>query len=87
MINAAKGRHREALAHFDAVVAAEPQYASAHYNRASALQALGRSRDALQSFARVCAIAGLARAQKILVTPAYARFQIDLRLPAERENS
>jgi tetratricopeptide (TPR) repeat protein len=30
--------------------------ASAHYNRASALQALGQSRDALQSFARVCAI-------------------------------
>src|SRR5262249_8879466 len=31
-------------------------YASAHYNRASALQALGRSREALQSLARVCAI-------------------------------
>src|SRR3954470_19394182 len=56
VIAAAKGRHREALAHFDAATTAEPQYASAHYNRASALQALGQSRDALQSFARVCAI-------------------------------
>ena len=56
VIAAAKGRHREALAHFDAAIAAEPQYASAHYSRASALQALGQSRDALQSFARVCAI-------------------------------
>src|SRR4029079_12783728 len=50
------GRHDEAIAHFDAAIAAEPQYASAHYNRASALQALGQPRDALQSLARVCAI-------------------------------
>jgi len=56
VIAAAHGRHREALALFDAAIAAESQYASAHYNRASALQTLGRSRDALQSFARVCAI-------------------------------
>src|SRR5262245_21076463 len=56
VIAAARGQHREAIAHFDAAIAAEPQYAAAHYNRASALQALGRSRDALQSMARVCAI-------------------------------
>src|SRR4029078_5081966 len=56
VIAAARGRHREALAHFDAAIAAEPQYASAHYSRASALQALGQPRDALQSLARVCAI-------------------------------
>src|SRR3954463_8464543 len=56
VIAAARGRHREALTHFDAAIAAEPQYASAHYNRASALQALGQSRDALQSLAWVCAI-------------------------------
>jgi tetratricopeptide (TPR) repeat protein len=49
-------RAGEAIAQFDLAIAAEPRYASAHYNRASALQALGRSRDALQSFARVCAI-------------------------------
>jgi tetratricopeptide (TPR) repeat protein len=56
VIAAARGRHREALAHFDAAIAAEPQYASAHYSRASALQTLGQPRDALQSLARVCAI-------------------------------
>src|SRR3954464_13215941 len=56
VIAAARGRHREALTHFDAAIAAEPQYASAHYNRASALQTLGQPRDALQSLARVCAI-------------------------------
>src|SRR5436305_15053090 len=56
VIAAAKGRHREALAHFDAAIAAEQQYASAHYNRASARQALVQSRVPLQSLARVCAI-------------------------------
>jgi hypothetical protein len=56
VIAAAKGRHREAIAHFDAAIAAEPQYAAAHYNRASTLQALGQSRGALRSLARVCAI-------------------------------
>jgi tetratricopeptide (TPR) repeat protein len=56
VIAAAKGLHHEAIAQFDLAIAAEPRYASAHYNRASALQTLGRSRDALQSFARVCAI-------------------------------
>ena len=45
-----------AIGHFDAAIAAEPQYASAHYNRAVALQALGQSREAIQGFARVCAI-------------------------------
>src|SRR5262249_28012814 len=60
VIAAGRGRHRDALAHFDAAIAAasgaEPQYAAAHYNRASALQALGHASDALQSLARVCAI-------------------------------
>jgi Flp pilus assembly protein TadD len=56
VIAAARNRHREALAHFDAAIAAEPQYSSAHYNRASTLQVLGQPRDALQSFARVCAV-------------------------------
>src|SRR6185503_8724883 len=56
VIAAAKGQYREALTYFDAAIATEPQYASAHYNRASALQALGQPRDALQSLVRVCAI-------------------------------
>jgi tetratricopeptide (TPR) repeat protein len=56
VIAAAKGQHRVAIAHFDAAIAADAQYASAHYNRASAQQALGRPREALQSLARVCTI-------------------------------
>ena len=44
VIAAAQGEHCAAIGHFDQAIAAEPQYASAHYNRASALQALGRSR-------------------------------------------
>src|SRR5262245_58816588 len=56
VVAAAKGRHREAIAHFDAAIAAEPRYAAAHYNRASSLQALGQPRDALQSLSRVCTI-------------------------------
>ena len=56
VIAAANGRHREAIAQFDAAIAVEPQYASAHYNRASALQALGQTRDALQSLARVSGV-------------------------------
>ena len=56
VIAAAKGRHRDAIVHFDAAVAAEPRYAAAHYNRASALQAIGRLHDALQSLTQVCAI-------------------------------
>ena len=56
VIAAAKGRHRDAIVHFDAAIAAEPRYAAAHYNRASALQAIGRLHDALQSMTQVCAI-------------------------------
>ena len=41
VIAAAKGRHRDAIVHFDAAIAAEPRYAAAHYNRASALQRPG----------------------------------------------
>ena len=41
VVAAARGKHRAAINHFDAAIAAEPQYAAAHYNRAAALQALG----------------------------------------------
>ena len=56
VVAAARGKHRAAIDHFDAAIAAEPQYASAHYNRAAALQALGQSGRAIQGFERVCAI-------------------------------
>ena len=34
VVIAAQGRHQAAIAHFDTLIAAEPHYASAHYNRA-----------------------------------------------------
>jgi tetratricopeptide (TPR) repeat protein len=56
VIAATQGDHGSAIGHFDRAIAAEPQYVSAHYNRASALQALSRTREAIQSFTRTCAI-------------------------------
>ena len=56
MVAAAQGKHRAAIGYFDDAIAAEPQYASAHYNRAVAQQALGQSREAIQGFGRVCAL-------------------------------
>jgi tetratricopeptide (TPR) repeat protein len=53
---ATEGDHRSAIEYFDRAIAAEPQYASAHYNRASALQARGQLREAIQSFSRACVI-------------------------------
>ena len=47
---AAQGKHVSAIALFDEVIAAEPDYAAAHYNRAVALHALGRSREAIRGF-------------------------------------
>ena len=55
VVAAAQGKHRSAINRFDEAIAAEPQYASAHFNRALALQALGRSREA-QASGRTCAI-------------------------------
>ena len=47
VLAAAQGKHADAIGHFDAAIAAEPRYASAHYNRAAALEASGRTRDAI----------------------------------------
>jgi hypothetical protein len=57
VIAATQGKHRAAIDYFDQAIAAEPEYASAHYNRAAALQSLGQTREAIQGFARVCALA------------------------------
>jgi lipoprotein NlpI len=56
VVAAAQRKHRAAIGYFDDAIAAEPRYASAHYNRAAALQTLGQSREAIKSFQRVCAI-------------------------------
>src|SRR5262245_30466499 len=46
---AAQGRHLDALGYFDAALAADPGYVSAHYNKAVALMALGEGRSAIAS--------------------------------------
>jgi tetratricopeptide (TPR) repeat protein len=56
IIAAARGDHRAALGYFDEVTAAQPHYASAHYNRGVALIALDRLRDAIQSLSRACVV-------------------------------
>ena len=56
VIAAARGDHRIALGYFDEATAAQPHYASAHYNRGVALIALDRLRDAIQSLSRACAV-------------------------------
>lgn len=49
-------RNEEALAHYDAAVAALPGHASAWNNRANALRALGRQPEALASFDKALAL-------------------------------
>lgn len=56
VVVAAQGKHHAAIGHFDQVIAAEPHYVSAHYNRAVALQELGQSREAIRGFGRVCTL-------------------------------
>jgi tetratricopeptide (TPR) repeat protein len=53
---AARGEHLSALDCFDNVIAAEPRYAAAHYNRAILRQELGMPREAIEDFERVCAL-------------------------------
>jgi Flp pilus assembly protein TadD len=55
-IAAVRGDGGAAIKWFDLAIGAEPRYASAYYNRAVALETLGRRRDAIQSFRRACAI-------------------------------
>lgn len=43
------GQVEEALADFDALLAEDPEYAAAMFNRALALQAMGRYSEALSS--------------------------------------
>jgi tetratricopeptide (TPR) repeat protein len=56
VLAAARGDHAAAIEHLDAVIAAEPQYVSAHYNRAVARQKLGQTKEAIRGFEHACAI-------------------------------
>jgi tetratricopeptide (TPR) repeat protein len=56
ILAAVRGDSVAAVKWLDLAIASEPRYASAHYNRAVALEALGRQRDAIQSFLRACTI-------------------------------
>ena len=53
---ALRGDPKAALDLFDRLLATEPYYASAHFNRANALQALGRSQKAIEAFRAVIAL-------------------------------
>ncbi len=46
----------DALRSYDRALAAKPDYAEAHFNRANALRQLGRSRDALVGYDKAIAI-------------------------------
>jgi tetratricopeptide (TPR) repeat protein len=52
----AQNNHAAAIELFDALIAAEPRYASAHYHRAVSLNALGRLGDAIHGYARAVAL-------------------------------
>ncbi len=52
----AQRAYHSALEHFEAVVTAEPNYASAHFHRAVALQQLGRLSEAMRSLYATCAL-------------------------------
>jgi hypothetical protein len=56
VLAAARGDLRGALGQFDAVIASEPRYVPAHFNRALALRDMGNARDALHAFGQVVAL-------------------------------
>jgi tetratricopeptide (TPR) repeat protein len=56
VLAASRGDHAAAIEHLDAVIAAEPRYVSAHYNRAVAHQELGQTERAIRGFEHACVI-------------------------------
>ena len=70
------GRFTEAVAQYDAVVAAQPNLAEAHHNRGNALFSLGRTTDAIAAFDR--AVSLRADYFKALVSRAVARQALNL---------
>ncbi len=55
-LTAAAGQPERAIAFFDRAIAAAPRYASAHYNRAIALQSVGQLPAAAQALSMACRI-------------------------------
>ncbi len=56
VILAAQRKHHSAISLFDEVIAAQPQYASAYYNRGVAFEALGQTTEAIRALSRACAV-------------------------------
>ena len=56
VLAAAQGDHLLAIERFENAIASEPRYFSAHYNRAVALEALGRGREAIRGFTCASAV-------------------------------
>ena len=56
VIAGARGQPDAAIDRFDAAIAAQPDYAAAHYNRAVACHTLGRTSEAILGLSRACAI-------------------------------
>lgn len=55
-IAAAQDKHPDAIALFDDAIGRRPRYASAHYNRALALLALGQTGAATEGLSRACTL-------------------------------
>jgi tetratricopeptide (TPR) repeat protein len=56
VIAGARGQPHAAIDRFDAVIAGQPEYAPAHYNRAIACHTLGRTSEAILGLSRTCAL-------------------------------
>ena len=56
VLAAETGRHREAIGYFDRAIAGEPAYASAYFNKANALHALGHNAGALENYRHVVSL-------------------------------
>lgn len=56
VIAGARGQPLAAINYFDGVIAAAPDYAAAHYNRAVACLALGRTHEGIAGMRRACAL-------------------------------
>lgn len=56
VLAASRGDHVAATERFDVCIRADPHYASAYYNRAISLEALGHRDESIKSFARAAAL-------------------------------
>ena len=56
VIAAEAGRRKEAIGYFDRAIVSDPQYASAHFNKANALRALGHPDAAVVCYRQTVAL-------------------------------